>query len=133
MKTKSNTQIELRRSALIHLSVEARTLREQRIKEASTERDLLYWSSIRINDIIADRYRKESGANVFKSFQQWQREGFRVRKGEKAYVLWSKKRNVTKSAGENEEPNEISYKFFPIAYLFSDLQVEPQKEFSDAN
>ena len=52
MKTKSNKQIDIRRAALIELSIKARAYREEQLNNANTEQQLLYWSAIRINDII---------------------------------------------------------------------------------
>lgn len=128
MKTNLNKQIDVRRAALIELSIKARAYREDQLKQAKTEQELLYWSAIRINDIIADWYKKESGATIFKTFAQWKKDGYNIKKGSKAFILWSKKKSVTKS-GEAIEANtelteETAYEFFPIAYLFSDLQVE---------
>lgn len=132
MKTKSNKQIDLRRAVLIELSIKAREYREEQLRTAITEQQLLYWSSVRINDIIAEWYRKESGAKEFKTFAQWKSYGYNIKKGSKAFILWSKKKNVTKTGEANEintDPTEeTAYEFFPIAYLFSDLQVEIAQE-----
>jgi hypothetical protein len=49
-----------------------------------------------------------------------------VQRGSKAFVLWSKKRKAQKEVQTDKgEPEEREYDFFPIAYLFSDLQVKP--------
>lgn len=132
MKSNLNKQIDVRRAALIELSVKARAYREEQLRQADTEQQLLYWSSVRINDIIVGWYRQESGAKVFKTFAQWKTDGYNIKKGSKAFILWSKKKNVTKQ-GEPSETNtdpteETAYEFFPIAYLFSDLQVEISQE-----
>lgn len=138
MKSNLNKQIDVRRAALIELSVKARAYREEQLRKAETEQQLLYWSSIRINDIIAGWYRQESGAKEFKTFAQWKSDGYNIKKGSRAFILWSKKKNVTKQ-GETTEINsdsieETAYEFFPIAYLFSDLQVEiAQKGGHNAN
>ncbi|WP_099463388.1 ArdC-like ssDNA-binding domain-containing protein [Parabacteroides provencensis] len=128
MKSNLNKQIDVRRAALIELSVKARAYREEQLSKAETEQQLLYWSSIRINDIIAEWYRQESGATEFKTFAQWKASGYNIKKGSKAFILWSKKKNVTKpgeATEKNTEPTEeTAYEFFPIAYLFSNLQVE---------
>lgn len=137
MKSQSNKQIDLRRAALIQLSVKARAYREEQLNKAETDEQLLFWSAIRINDIIAGWYREESGAKQFKTFAQWKAEGYNIKKGSKAFILWSKKKSVTKpgeATENNTEPTETAYEFFPIAYLFSDLQVEKaQKGGNNAN
>ncbi len=127
METKSKKQIDIRRQALIQMSVKARGYRDEQIKKARTETDLLYWSSVRINDIIAQWYRDESGATTFKTFKQWKEDGYSIKKGSKAFILWAKKRKATKQGEQpkqGEDPTMEDYEFFPIAYLFSDLQVE---------
>ncbi|WP_337941423.1 ArdC-like ssDNA-binding domain-containing protein [Parabacteroides sp.] len=138
MKTNLNKQIDVRRAALIELSIKARAYREEQLRHAETEQQLLYWSSIRINDIIADWYRKESGATIFKTFAQWKKDGYNIKKGSKAFILWSKKKSVTKPGeaieASTEPTEETAYEFFPVAYLFSDLQVEEaQKGGQDVN
>lgn len=127
MKSEFNKQIDLRRAALIELSIKARAYREEQLHKAETEQQLLFWSSIRINDIIAGWYRETSGATEFRTFAQWKADGYNIKKGSKAFILWSKKKSVTKpgeATENNTEPTETAYEFFPIAYLFSNLQVE---------
>lgn len=127
METKSKKQIDIRRQALIQMSVKARGYRDEQLKKADTEKDLLYWSSVRINDIIAQWYRNESGATTFKTFKQWKKEGYSIKKGSKAFILWAKKKKATKQEEQPQQgtdPTIEDYEFFPIAYLFSDLQVE---------
>ena len=46
MKTNLNKQIDVRRAALIELSIKARAYREEQLRHAETEQQLLYWSSI---------------------------------------------------------------------------------------
>lgn len=130
MKSNLNKQIDVRRAALIELSIKARAYREDQLKKAETEQQLLYWSAIRINDIIAEWYRQQSGAKIFKTFAQWKANGYNIIKGSKAFILWSKKKSVTKQSesDNNTEPTETAYEFFPVAYLFSDLQVDKVKE-----
>lgn len=137
MKSNLNKQIDVRRAALIELSVKARAYREERLNKAETDTELLYWSAIRINDIIVEWYRQQSGAKIFKTFAQWKADGYNIVKGSKAFILWSKKKSVTKQSEPIEnssEPQETAYEFFPIAYLFSDLQVEKaEKGVENAN
>ena len=46
--------------------------------------------------------------------------GFKVKKAVKAFLVWGKKRK--KEVEENEEAKEFS--FFPLAFIFSNAQVE---------
>jgi len=59
---------------------------------------------------------------------KWKEEGLKVKKGSKAFLFWGKPKKGQKKTKENIKPGESSpedeYKFFPLAYLFSDKQVE---------
>ncbi len=46
-------------------------------------------------------------------------QGFSVRKGEKALLLWRK----PKAKQTEEEPEENATEFYPLAFLFSKQQV----------
>ena len=66
------------------------------------------------------------GHNELKSFTQWKESGQMVRKGEKALMLWAKPLSAQKEKdGKTEETDGRD--FFPVAYVFSNLQVEPLK------
>ena len=49
-------------------------------------------------------------AKEFKRFDEWKANGYTVKKGEKAFVIWGQRVEDEKS-------------YFPIRFLFSDLQV----------
>jgi len=75
-----------------------------------------------VNEGLADAY-KQDGHEVLKSYNRWKSEGFQVKKGSKALLLWGEKRKQTAPPvnGANE-PDE--YEFFPVAYVFSNKHVE---------
>lgn len=58
----------------------------------------------------------------FKTLQKWNQEGFKVKRGEKAFLVWGKPKQK-QQAEENATPSEDETNFFPIAYLFSNAQV----------
>lgn len=61
----------------------------------------------------------------FNSFHQWRKLGYKVKKGEKAVFVWSKKMKTK----DKESPDEDKeYSFFSLAYLFSNAQVELLKK-----
>ncbi len=139
MKTKEKnqdpTRYELRRKALVEKSIKARAYRERMLKECEPD-EAMFYASLTINDIIADWYRQETGAKEFKTFGQWLAQGKAVKKGEKALLLWAKKRHVTKqeeATTPNGDPTETNYKFYPVAYLFTEKQVEPLTPKTDGN
>lgn len=78
-----------------------------------------------INDAIVESLYKDDTHREFKSFRQWKKEGYHVNKGEKAFLLWAKPKQIQKPIedGKAEEDIDEMLKFFPIAYLFSNAQV----------
>lgn len=127
---KKTSATKLKRLALSNRSKKARALREEMVLTAANAKEAEDWASRTINEIVLSWYKEESGANEFNSFYQWKQKGFSVKKGEKAYLLWAKRKNATTKTEvkENEEPHEEDYMFYPLAYLFSDQQVEEIKE-----
>lgn len=78
-----------------------------------------------INDAIMETLYKDDTNKEFKSYRQWKNEGYQVNKGEKAFLLWAKPKQINKPMEESptDEEWEEMLKFFPIAYLFSNAQV----------
>lgn len=78
-----------------------------------------------INDAIIETLYKDDTHREFKSYRQWKKDGYQVKKGEKAYLLWARPKQIQKPITEDttsEQLDEI-LKYFPIAYLFSNAQV----------
>lgn len=65
----------------------------------------------------------------FNGFWKWKNEGFKVKKGEKGFFIWSKKR---KAKDKESQDDDKEYSFFSLAYLFSNAQVEPLTAKKDA-
>jgi antirestriction protein ArdC len=74
-----------------------------------------------VNEALIQEIYAINGNKVFKTYEQWKQEGKQVKKGEKAYLVWGK----PKGAKEEEESpaDEEKETFFPICFLFSNLQV----------
>lgn len=66
----------------------------------------------------------QSGHTELKTLRQWNKAGKRIKKGEKALCLWGspKERNKEES-GQNEGEESDPLNFYPICYVFSNLQV----------
>lgn len=79
-----------------------------------------------VNDAIMETLYKNGTHREFKSYRQWKKDGFQVRKGEKAFLLWARPKDIEVMQEEPQE-GEVA-KFFPIAHLFSNAQVEPISE-----
>mgnify|MGYP003633842274 FL=1 len=112
-KDKNNSRRDARRKALITLSVKAREMRDE-VEELADST---------LNDIIISHFYTDEENFDFKLLRDWNKEGFQVKKGARAFTVWGKKRKGTKAA-EQEGGEDQEYKFFPLAYLFSNAQVE---------
>ena len=83
-----------------------------------------------INDAIMETLYKDEANKEFKSYRQWKKDGYQVNKGEKAYLLWAKPKQIQKpiEEGKSNEDLDEMLKYFPIAYLFSNAQVDSIEE-----
>lgn len=82
-----------------------------------------------INGLLRAMYAQQ-GHTELKTFDEWKAAGYIVRKGQKAFLLWGRprKHNTDKeaaTAGEDNEPQDSAQQedFFPVCYVFSQLQV----------
>ena len=73
-----------------------------------------------INDGLKSIY-KQSGHAILNTLRQWNKQGKRVKKGEKALLLWAAPKHVEKVNPETAEVDEFD--FWPICYVFSNAQV----------
>lgn len=112
-----------KREYLRRLSVKAREIKEQNIQEAESPEDAFLWEEMRINDIIIKEFYCKDGNVEFHLYKQWKELGYQVKKGSKAFVIWGRKRKGQKPI-ENEKGEKDEFKFYPLAYLFSNNQVE---------
>lgn len=106
---KTLSRRDIRRKELIKLSKIARAKRDEEGLDCT------------LNEIIIDDFYTDDEHQEFHLLRDWNEKGYKVKKGSKAFTIWGKKRTV-----ENTDPDseEDEYKFFPLAYLFSNAQVE---------
>lgn len=104
---------------LARASADAKILRDKLTEEAKTINESLRIASLPLNFFITNYIYKEDGITEFNQFKQWQEKGFQVKKGEKAFPIWGKP--IRREQAENELPEDD---FFPICYVFSNLQVQ---------
>lgn len=80
-----------------------------------------------INDALRDTYANDNDEiTEFNTFDQWRKKGFSVKKGSKAFLFWGQPLKLKNKNQESKGPqdNEINnFEFFPLCYLFSNLQV----------
>lgn len=83
-----------------------------------------------VNEGLIMMYDQEQGKECeYNTFHQWKEKGCTILKGVHAYAVWGQPRKATQTPEGEQEPEE--YKYWPLCYLFSDLQVvkpEPMKE-----
>lgn len=121
-----NITIQEKRQMLIYLSEEARLIQETEAPEMT------------INEILVQEFYSDEKHQEFNTFNQWKAQGYSVKKGEKAFMVWGKKRQGKEATAEQEaqhqaqESEEKTFEFFPICFLFSNAQVEPTKKKKNA-
>jgi len=79
-----------------------------------------------VNDVLIINYSNKNHQE-FHTFMDWKEKGFMVKKGAKAFCVWSSpiKGKVKNKEGEKEEGET---KYFGIAHLFSNYQVKKEKK-----
>ncbi len=86
-----------------------------------------------INDALIETVYRDGKNQEFKSYREWKKEGYQVRKGEKAYLLWGKPKehNPFKTEPEQKITGNVTPEehdpFYPVAFVFSNAQVNPKE------
>ena len=78
----------------------------------------------RVNDIILEKMYFGEEHKEFNTFKGWKEKGMMVKKGSKAFFIWSKPRKVEKKNAKKQGEKD-EFKMYGIAHLFSNAQVEP--------
>jgi hypothetical protein len=106
--------IRERRQALRDLCNELKSMAQINGKEAH------------VNELLRDFY-AGTGHTELKTFEQWKEDGYFVRKGEKALLLWGKpkasKNAIQEATEQGKSEEDADTDFYPLAYLFSKQQV----------
>lgn len=98
---------------------EIKAIRQNLKGTSATLRELKENGSIKtINEGLKNIYSLQ-GNKELRTFEQWQKAGYKIKRGEKALYLWGKQ--TEKTITENGEEKEIQ--FFPIIPVFSENQV----------
>lgn len=80
-----------------------------------------------VNAFLMACYRKETGQTDFRTFNDWKSAGFKVKKGESSYPIFSRPSNVLKTE-KGQEVGDDERRFFYICHLFHAGQVEQTGE-----
>ena len=89
-----------------------------------------------INEAIIETVYRKDGNEVFNTLPEWNKQGYRVIKGSRAFVVWGRPKKAQEDeqnqAEEEPEEGEENGKIWPLCYLFSNLQVEPAQARKEA-
>lgn len=88
----------------------------------------------KLNDLIIEHY-KEGNPEIesFNTYRGWRKEGFQVKKGEKAFLVWGRPKNLQE--GESQQATDDGDEdkdFYPVAFIFSNLQVRALQQEAEA-
>ena len=129
---------------LLAASAEARAIREMMIQTAKSMEHAAFLEAQPLNYFILKFVYApaEEGTTEFKKFNEWKQEGYTIKKGSKAFPVWSQptKREKKAQEGENEpaptpalmenangtgeeDSTRHERERFNMCYLFSNLQV----------
>lgn len=79
-----------------------------------------------INQGLKNIYAQQ-GHTILKPLKQWNKEGKRVKKGEKALLLWGSPTRIKKEQKEKDHTEENDkLDFYPLCFVFSNLQLQEE-------
>lgn len=135
---------------LLSASAQARQIRDLMINTAKSLQQAMFLEGQPLNYFILKYVYAptEEGTTDFKKFNEWKQEGYTIKKGSKAFPVWSQPTKRERKEGDSEsetaptpalmenatgEENRTRYEKerFNMCYLFSNLQVtrrEPANE-----
>ncbi len=109
-KEKSNYQTN--REKLKELSVQVKPL----VKAGDYENT---------NEAVIENFYKDTENTEFHTFRGWLQLGFVVKRGSKGFPIWAHPKKWANPSATPTAEEERDY--FPLAYLFSDAQVDKSK------
>ena len=127
MKTEENNQLHISQGDEKHHEQTPVNEARERLKSLSqTVKHLVAEGKFAtINEALLATYYRNEQNTEFKHYGEWKEEGFQVRKGEKAFLLWGHPQKTEQEKGDDEKEQDEDRSFFPIAHLFSNSQVSP--------
>lgn len=118
------------RTLLMRQSKEAKAYIKTQIDSAKSDNELFEALGLTVNKVLLQWHQEETGFKVFKTFADWKKEGFKIKKDEKCYRIWGKPRQVNKKTevvdmltDTTKEVTDV-YELFPVCCLFHEGQVE---------
>lgn len=123
--TEIKLTIQEKREKLKDLSSRAKAIREELLKKCENPEQVELMEAMTVNQIIVNHIYKDEDNSNFDTFKGWIKKGFAVRKGEKAFLLWGRKKQEVQNPHGETKTEELQ--FFPVTYVFSNKQVAPLK------
>lgn len=80
-----------------------------------------------VNEVLIQEFYRDEENTEFNTLWQWNAKGMKVKKGAISFVVWGKPKSHQEQP-QTPQTEEDEDKFFPLCYLFSNAQVEPQKK-----
>lgn len=121
--------IQEKRESLKALSNKATELREELLHNCKNDAEIQEINDLTINQILIKHFYKNDKHREFKTFKGWLKVGKCVIKGEKAFLVWGRPKDVQEQEkNPNQEKDENETTFFPISYIFSNAQVQELKD-----
>lgn len=129
METAQKTTIQEKREILKDFSSRAKAIREELLKQCKHPEEEELIEAMTINQLIVEHIYTDEQHQKFNTFKGWIKDGFVVKKGEKAFLLWGRKKQEIEKPNGDQKTEELD--FFPITFVFSNNQVEPLKNAKD--
>ncbi len=108
---------------------EKRELLKELSEVAKVRMEMGATQETKVNDVLIEMFSNDTHQN-FNTFQGWKKQGFKVKKGEKGFFIWSNPLKANKTTENKKEEiskdeKDSTFKFFGLAHIFSNAQVEP--------
>ena len=113
--------IQEKREILKDYSSRAKAIKEELLKKCRTAEEEEAIEAMTVNQLIVNHIYTDKENYKFNTFKGWIKEGFSVQKGQKAFLLWGRKKQKTEKPNGEEKTEELE--FFPVTYVFSNAQV----------
>jgi len=121
--TQVKLTIQQKREKLKDLSSRAKAIKEELLKKCENAEQIAQVEAMTVNQVIVNYIYKDEDHFNFDTFKGWIKNGYAVRKGEKAFLLWGRKKQEVQNPNGETKTEELE--FFPVTYVFSNSQVAP--------
>ena len=101
--------------------------------QLSVEREIAKMMEIdvpTINELLIDYYKQNNGVTELHTYDDWKKQGYQVKAGEKAFLIWGSKVQIkpdenieTQTQNQDEQTQKELKSYFPLCYLFDITQV----------